>query len=71
MHSKACKVKEKEVVIEEDNEPEVTTPLPAEKTEVNDNITRKIKKLKDSYSSTWDAKTRHEIGLEIKMLEEL
>lgn len=39
------------------------------KKELSDNIVRKINKLIDARKSTWDAKARHEIDIEIARLK--
>lgn len=64
IHSKSCKAVEEPKIVEEVVEDEVVS-----KVELSDNIVRRVKKLKDLYSSTWDAEARYKIQLEIKELE--
>lgn len=61
-HKSYCKQQEPEVVEEVKNDMET-------KEELSDNIVRKINKLLDARKSTWDAKARHEIDIEIARLK--
>lgn len=60
-HSKSCKPTEE--ITEE-----VVSDEVGNSQEVSDNIARKLEKLKDARSSTWDAQARHKIDMQIKEL---
>jgi len=61
-HIKKCTFKEEEVVTVEEE-------VVAQENVLDDATQRKIKKLRDARSSTFDAQSRHNIDLEIKELE--
>ena len=62
-HRKECEPIEEQPAIEEVASNEVDKGQ-----ELSDNIRRKLDKLKDARSSTWDAQARYEIDLQIKEL---
>jgi hypothetical protein len=77
-HERGCKKKEESVDEEEMQkqvEPKKEEIKPAtdkqkQSKELSEDVQRKIKKLKDARKSMYDAKTRHDIDVEIKKLEE-